>query len=158
HRPAPAGPGDRQGIRGRPPAQAKERSLVFGTVRKLARLGQWNGRKRSTRQDPFFRRLGRRRVLLRVGVVWLTACLVTGLAVWWGEPMPYRVGAVYPHDLRARVDFRIVNQIAALNEDPSGNADFAFNQGTLIVRRGQPIQGQQLAMLREEHRTYLRGL
>src|ERR1043166_5185881 len=131
---------------------------MFGTVRKLARLGQWNGRKRSTRQDPFFRRLGRRRVLMRVAVVWLTTCLVTGLAIWWGEPMPYRAGAVYAHDLRARVDFKIINQIAALNEDNTGSADFAFAQGTLMVRRGQPLQGQQLAMLREEHRAYLRSL
>jgi len=143
---------------------------VFGTVKKLARLGQWNGRKRSTRQEPFFRRLGRRRVLMRVSVVWLTTCIVTGLAIWWGEPMPYRVGAVYAHDQRARIGFKIVNQIAALNEHQPKRADegpggmaagpacLEFAQGTLMVQRGQPIQGQQLAMLREEHRAYQRGL
>src|SRR5438093_5060267 len=124
---------------------------MFGPVKKLARLGQWNGRKRSTRQEPFFRRLGQRRVLLRVSVVWLTTAIVTGLAIWWGEPMPYRLGAIYHHDLRARVDFAIANQIAPLNEDTpgirrspnelaAGPAAVEFTRGTLLVQRGQPIQ------------------
>src|SRR6516162_1751095 len=91
---------------------------MFRTVKKLARLGQWDGRKRSTRQEPFFRRLGQRRVLLRVGVVWLTTLLVTVLATWWGEPMSYRRGAIYRHDFRARVDFKIVNHVAAANGEP----------------------------------------
>jgi putative nucleotidyltransferase with HDIG domain len=143
---------------------------MFGTVKKLARLGQWNGRKRSTRQEPFFRRLGRRRVLMRVGVVWLTTAIVTALAIWWGEPMPYRLGAIYHHDLRARVDFRIINQIAPLNaplnEDPTGKrpheqtgpALLEFPRGTLLVQHGQPVTGQQLAVLREEHRAFQREL
>ena len=140
---------------------------MFGPVKKLARLGQWNGRKRSTRQEPFFRRLGQRRVLMRVAVVWLTTATVAGLAIWWGEPMPYRLGAIYRHDLRARVDYTIVNQIAPLNEDPGGAKrsphELAgaphivdIKRGTLLVQRGQPIQGQQFALLREEHRAYQR--
>ena len=141
---------------------------MFGPVKKLARLGQWNGRKRSTRQEPFFRRLGQRRVLMRVAVVWLTTATVAGLAIWWGEPMPYRLGATYRHDLRARVDYTIVNQIAPLNEDPAGGKHSPhelaaaphivdIKRDTLLVQRGQPIQGQQLALLREEHRVYQRA-
>src|SRR5205085_4719148 len=92
---------------------------MFGAIRKFPRLGQWNGRKRSTRQEPFFRRLGRRRVLLRIGVVWLTTLVVTVLATWWGEPMTYRHGVIYRHDFRARVEFEVVNHIASPDSDPS---------------------------------------
>src|SRR5262245_31824241 len=90
---------------------------MFGAVRKLPRLGQWNGRKRSTRQEPFFRRLGQRRVLMRVAVVWLTTAVVSALAIWWGEPMPYRRGAIYRHDVRARLDFQIFNHVASSSPD-----------------------------------------
>src|SRR6516225_12409592 len=91
---------------------------MFGPVKKLARLGQWNGRKRSTRQEPFFRRLGQRRVMLRIGVVWLTMAMVTVAATWWGEPMTYRLGAIYRYDFRARVNFEILNHIASADPGP----------------------------------------
>src|SRR5947209_16223483 len=103
---------------------------MFGSVKKLARLGQWNGRKRSTRQEPFFRRLGRRRVLLRIGVVWLTTLVVTVLATWWGEPMSYRRGFIYRHDFRARVDFEVVNHIPSPDSDPGRPA----NSGAVFGR------------------------
>jgi putative nucleotidyltransferase with HDIG domain len=162
---------------------------MFGPVKKLARLGQWNGRKRSTRQEPFFRRLGQRRVLLRIGVVWLTMALVTAAATWWGEPMTYRVGAIYRYDFRARVDFPVVNHIASPDRasaqadrmetpksdgrstDPeklqprkaqSANADAGelpriteYKRGLLLVERGQPIQEQQLELLKAEHQQFL---
>src|SRR3954454_21464468 len=89
---------------------------MFGAVKKLPRLGQWNGRKRSTRQEPFFRRLGQRRVLLRIAVVWLTTILVTCLAIWWGEPMPYRLGEIYRHDIDARIDFEVINHVAQVKD------------------------------------------
>ena len=69
---------------------------MFGPVKKLARLGQWNGRKRSTRQEPFFRRLGQRRVLMRVAVVWLTTATVAGLAIWCWAFWPGRMGTQLP--------------------------------------------------------------
>src|SRR5258708_5160682 len=112
---------------------------MFGPVKKLARPGQWNGRKRSTRHEPFSRPL--------------TPARGAGLAIWGGEPMPYRLGATYRHDLRARVDYSILNQIAPLNEAPAGGKrspqELAaapplvdIKRGTLLVERGQPIQGQ----------------
>jgi putative nucleotidyltransferase with HDIG domain len=144
---------------------------LFGAVKRLPRLGQWDGRKRSTRQEPFFRRLGQRRVLLRLAVVWLTTAAVTALAIWWGEPMPYRRGAIYRHDFRARVDFELVNHVASVTSEPTGSkpaADHAGNpelprldpyyRGLLLVQRGQPIQERQLELLKEEHRAYMRGL
>ena len=136
---------------------------MFGPVKKLARLGQWKGRKRSTRQEPFFRRLGQRRVLLRLGVVWLTTAIITVMATWWGEPMSYRHGARYRHDFRARVDFEIVNHVASPDARPAQDADSppelpqltSYKRGLLLVERGQPIQERQLELLREEHLTFL---
>ncbi len=137
---------------------------MFGPVKKLARLGQWKGRKRSTRQEPFFRRLGQRRVLLRIGVVWLTTTVVTVLATWWGEPMSYRRGAIYRHDFRARVDFEIVNHIASPDAEPgrpvrSDKRELPklskYERGLLLVERGQPIQERQLELLKAEHNAFL---
>jgi cyclic-di-AMP phosphodiesterase PgpH len=140
---------------------------MFGPVKKLARLGQWKGRKRSTRQEAFFRRLGQRRVLLRIGVVWLTTTAVTILATWWGEPMPYRSGAVYRHDFRSRVDFEIINHVAASTVDPdrpshSGDPKrhelpkvSRYERGTVLVERGQPIQERQLELLQAEQLAFL---
>ncbi len=142
---------------------------MFGAVKKLPRLGRWSGRKRSTRAEPFFRRLGQRRVLMRIAVVWLTTGLVTFLAAWWGEPMPYRRGAIYRHDFRARVDFEVVNHVASADDpkhaaaaDPVGGRELPkldhYKRGLLLLERGQPIQERQLELLKEEHRAYLQSL
>src|SRR5262249_4963793 len=89
-------------------------------AKKAFRLGQWDGRRRSSRQaEPLLRRLGQPAVLVRLGVAWLTATAVTILAVAWGPPFPYRVGEIYPHDLRARVDFEIVNPVELVNPHDS---------------------------------------
>jgi putative nucleotidyltransferase with HDIG domain len=140
---------------------------MFGPVKKLARLAQWNGRKRSTRQEPFFRRLGRRRVLLRIGVVWLTTLVVTVLATWWGEPMSYRHGFIYRHDFRARVDFEVVNHIPTPESDANRPANTGavfgrelpkqdhYPRGLVLFERGQPIQERQLELLKAEHHAFL---
>jgi putative nucleotidyltransferase with HDIG domain len=139
---------------------------MFGTVKKLARLDQWRGRKRSTRHEAFFRRLGQRRVLLRIGVVWLTTTLVTVMATWWGEPMSYRYGAIYRHDFRARVDFEVVNHASPDVEpgrtphpDHTDRRELPklshYERGTVLVERGQPIQERQLELLKAEHLAFL---
>src|SRR5947209_17962181 len=85
-------------------------------TKKAPRLGQWDGRRRSSRHEGLLlRRLGQPAVLLRLGTAWLTTVAVTLLAVGWGPPFPYRVGETYPHDLRARVDFEIVNEVELVN-------------------------------------------
>src|SRR5207248_2999813 len=137
---------------------------MFGAVKKLPRLGQWNGRKRSSRQEPFLRRLGQRRVLLRIAIVWLTTVAITFFAVWWGPPMPYRLGECYPYDLRVRVDFELLNHVQLIDETPPGDAKSGthkpltekYPRGKLLVPRGQPIQERQLEILKEEHRAYLK--
>ena len=46
---------------------------MFGPLKKLPRLLQWDGRTRSSRQEePLLRQLANRNILLRLAVVWLT--------------------------------------------------------------------------------------
>ncbi|MBI3409787.1 MAG: HDIG domain-containing protein [Planctomycetes bacterium] len=131
------------------------------SAKKLPRLGQWNGRRRSSREDePLLRWLAKPAVLLRLAVVGVTTVLVTALAIWWGPPFPYRVGEIYPHDLRARLDFEVINNVELYNRlDPGGKvADRPvvekYERGTVIVPAGQPIQERQLQLLEEEHTAY----
>src|SRR6266446_5835835 len=85
---------------------------MFNTLKKQsARLGQWNGRRWSSRGgQPVLPRLVRGPVLLRLITVLATMIVVTVLAYWWGPPLPYRQGEVYPTDLRVRAYFEVVNQ------------------------------------------------
>jgi hypothetical protein len=155
---------------------------MFGTSKKSARLGQWDGRTRSSREDePVLPRLWRRPVLQRLALVLLTTAAVTLLVIAWGPPLPYRVGEVYPSDLRVRVYFEVVNQpqtefkreealeITAdpVGRDPATREEIRraiapvidkYPPGMPLVKRGQPISEKQLALLQEEHRAYLRSL
>src|SRR5207245_2781071 len=73
---------------------------MFGAFRKNSRLGQWDGRRRSSRGDePFILKLLHRPVLLRLAPVLATALAITYLAYRGGPPLPYRVGAIHPRDL-----------------------------------------------------------
>jgi cyclic-di-AMP phosphodiesterase PgpH len=146
---------------------------MFGPLKKLPRLLQWDGRTRSSRQDePLLRQLARRQTLLRLGVVWLTTLVVTAFAIWWGVPMRYRVGEIPSHDLRARVDFTVVNHVELVNQErqraedvPQERAAYSerpvfekYPRGMLLVPRGDAIQTRQLDLLKEEHRTFLDSL
>lgn len=144
-------------------------------IKKFPRLGQWDGRKRSSRQEePMLRRLGQPAVLLRLSVAWLTTIAVTALAINWGPPFPYRVGEIYPHDLRARVDFEVVNQVELVNlhepvpaeNDPIHETATRSDQpvfekyprGLVLVPCGQPIGERQLEVLENEHEAYQESL
>jgi putative nucleotidyltransferase with HDIG domain len=155
---------------------------MFGAIRKNSRLGQWNGRRRSSRGDaPFLLKLFHRPVFLRLFPVLFTALLVTYLAYRGGPPLPYRVGAIYPRDLRVRVYFELVNQTQTerardeavqrlpepQSEDPVAREETRravapvvekYPQGMLLVPRGQPVSERQFAVLEEEHRAYQRSL
>jgi putative nucleotidyltransferase with HDIG domain len=156
---------------------------MFGPLKKNPRLGQWNGRTRSSRSDePILPRLCRRPVLLRLAAVWLTTLAVTAIAYVWGPPLPYRVGETCPHDLRVRVDFEIVNPVELVNlkeaqrtlennaqRVPGGAAEGGkpdaqwaaierYSTGMVLIPRGQPITERQLAVLLEEHAAYTRSL
>jgi putative nucleotidyltransferase with HDIG domain len=152
---------------------------MFGAVKKPTRLGQWNGRRRSSRSDdPVLPNLWRRPVLIRLAAVLVTALSATFLAYSWGPQQPYRAGEVCPHDLRARVYFEIAysthtnrlrdEAVKALSpekrRDPEACAAARravqpvvgrFPPGTLLVQRGQPINEPQLALLRYETSAFL---
>jgi hypothetical protein len=153
---------------------------MIGPSKKLSRIGTWDGRKRSSRsEEPVLPHLLRRSVLVRLGVVLVTTVIVTLLAVWSGPPFPYRVGEVYPNDLRVRVYFELVNQPqtnlareeAVERLPPSEEGDpqareearravppvvEKFPVGLPLVQRGQPITERQLTLLKEEYRAFLR--
>jgi putative nucleotidyltransferase with HDIG domain len=155
---------------------------MFGAFRKNSRLGQWDGRRRSSRGDePFILKLLHRPVLLRLAPVLITAWAITYLAYRGGPPLPYRVGAIYPRDLRVRVYFELVNPTQTerardeavqrlperQSEDPVAREEARravppvvekYPQGMLLVPRGQPITERQFAVLEEEHKAYQRSL
>lgn len=156
---------------------------MFGPRKNHPRLGQWDGRRRSTRADePMLPHLWRRPVLLRVSIVLLTTVAVTLFAYLLGPPLPYRLGQIYPFDLRVRADFELVNQVVLDNQKeaerlenngprPSGvKGDRApvpqpakekppvverYTKGMLLLERGQPITERQLNLLEEEHNAFL---
>ncbi len=153
---------------------------MFGVNKKPARLIQWNGRRRSSRcDDPVLAELWGRGVLPRLGVVLITALCATFLAYYFGSPQSYRVGEKSMHDLRARVNFQLINQarterlrdeaVEKLPADRRGDplaCELArracepvldsYPAGTLLVQRGQPVTEQQYAVLQEENRAFLR--
>lgn len=148
--------------------------MLFGFSKKPSRLGQWDGRRRSSRCDePVLAQLCRRPVLLRLGAVLLTALIATILSAIWGPTHSFRVGQICSHDLRARVYFEIADHartdrrreaaVEALPEkdrnDPLA-CEMArrkvtlvvdrYPPGALLVPRGQPITDQQYNLLRLE--------
>jgi len=152
---------------------------MFGPIKKSPRLGQWDGRTRSSRsEEPVLPRLWQRDVLLRLGAVFLTALCAALLAFYAGPVQTHRVGESSPHDLRARVTFEVVNQAqtdrrrdeAVENLPPDARRNAAaceaarqaippvterFPVGSMLVPRGQPITDGQLTLLHEETRAFL---
>jgi putative nucleotidyltransferase with HDIG domain len=155
---------------------------MFGAIKKNSRLGQWKGRRRFHSEDNQGRpNFWQQPVLLRLVPVLATAFVVTYLAYRGGPPLPYRVGAMYPRDLRVRVYFELINPTqterardeaihrlpAGKSEDPVAREEARravppvvekFPQGMLLVPRGQSITERQFAVLEEEHRAYVRSL
>jgi cyclic-di-AMP phosphodiesterase PgpH len=142
------------------------KKAMFGALPKNPRLGQWNGRRRSSRGDePMLSRLWQRSVLVRLAAVWLTAALAVVLASFGGPPFPYRLNESYPYDLRVRAEFEVVNPVALANRiDSSGQKNGPgpvverYPAGMLLIARGQPITDRQLDLLRQEHAAFLRQL
>jgi putative nucleotidyltransferase with HDIG domain len=151
---------------------------MFAPQKKPTRIGQWNGRRRSSRsEEPLLSQLHRSSTLLRLGCVLATVLGATLLAFVWGTPQPHRVGEICAHDLTARVAFQVVNEVEteqarhdALQEIPPGERTEQriaevrdsippvidkCSQGTLLVRRGQPITDAQAALLEVESESYL---
>src|SRR5262249_31929766 len=80
--------------------------------KKPSRIGQWNGRRRSSRsEEPVLPLLWQKPVQLRLACVLLTIVAATLISYSWGPTLSFRVGQTSPHDLRARVYFEVVDHI-----------------------------------------------
>jgi putative nucleotidyltransferase with HDIG domain len=151
---------------------------MFGSSKKSSRIGQWDGRRRSSRsEEPVWLHLLRIPGLTRLAAVLATALTATLLAFSWGPAPSYRVGESSPHDLRARVYFEVVDLAATSRlreaavlqlrpeERSEDNCKAARDSvppvverhppGDLLVPRGQQISEQQLTLLHEEADAYL---
>jgi putative nucleotidyltransferase with HDIG domain len=146
---------------------------MVGTTKKLSRLGHWNGRRRSGREQAG---LWQRPAVARLAIVAMTTVVITVMAWYGGPPLAYRVGEVYPFELRVRTAFVVLNQVELVNQPlpkpaPAASGRAApgnppdhkpvvetYPAGYLIVPRGEPITPRQLVLLEEEHRAYLRSL
>jgi len=156
---------------------------MFNSIKKSSRLGQWDGRRRSSRNEELaLLRLWKPPVVLRLATVLATMLVATFLAYRAGPPMSYRVGEVYATDIKVRAAFEVVNQPAtdlarveavvqqlSVTEiaDPAARERAAlavppvvdpYKYGAVLVRHGQPITEAQLNLLKQEHRAYLRSL
>src|SRR5437764_12637564 len=77
-------------------------------MKKVSRLGQWDGPRHSSRgHKSLLAGLAQRPALARVAVVLAATLIMTALAYCWGPPFPYRVGQVWAQDIHARVRFQI---------------------------------------------------
>lgn len=148
---------------------------MFSGSRRSPRLSQWNGRRHSSRSDAFdWRALLCRRVAARLVVVACTCLFLTVLVADNGPPFSYRVGQTVPRDVRARVDFRMVDQpeavrirthaaspapthgTRAVTHEPEV-MDY-YPSGLILVLRDNPITTEHLQILRAEHDAYRKTL
>ncbi|MBY0232360.1 MAG: HDIG domain-containing protein [Gemmataceae bacterium] len=155
---------------------------MFANHRKPSRVGQWDGRRRSSRsEEPLLPQLGELPVQQRLLCVLATAVGVTLLASLWGPAQPHRVGQAHPHDIRARAYFEVADPIkTADRRDQAVNAlpaerrcdqaacDAAranvqpvierYPPGTLLVPRGEPVTAAQHSLLQAEASAYHKSL
>ena len=85
--------------------------------------------------------------------------------------MTYRLGEVYPYDLRIRAEFNVVNHVEFVKQqehanDPTRRQAQYTNQprvdnypkDILLVPHGTAIAERALALLGREHRAFVDGL
>jgi cyclic-di-AMP phosphodiesterase PgpH len=144
---------------------------MFNLLKKAPRLSQWDGRRRSSRdEEAVLPRIWRRAVIIRLGLVFGTAVAFTAIIYAWGPLLPYRVGEISSHDIRVRAYFEVIDQAQTewKREEAIERAravDGAsvppvvqkYPAGMFLVTRGQSINNHQLALLEEEHRAWLRA-
>ena len=150
---------------------------MFGPFKKPSRLSQWNGRRRSSRNDdPSLPNMFCRAVLLRLMAVLATVLGATYLAHNWGGLMTYRAGEVRPYDLRARVLFQridqeetarkrdeaVQNMSSEAQRDPEkckaaregATVIKKYPPGIILVERNSAITDSQYELLLAESRAY----
>lgn len=118
---------------------------MFSASKKPDRLGQWDGRRHSSRSDrPLFERLARRDVIARLAIVLITTILVAAVSYWGGLPFPYREDQIAAHDIKARVAFDAAGERVA--------------RGAVLAPQGQPIGKRPLEHLWAEHRAHMAAM
>jgi putative nucleotidyltransferase with HDIG domain len=153
-----------------------------GFSKKSPRLGQWTGpQSPSDGRVSWLTTLCQRDVLFKIGVVYITTLVLTGLAYSWGWPVPYRVGEKWAHDVHARVPFQIMDDAKTENAqqqaieklpedqrtDPAARAKAIASvapvmepipKGKTIIIAGEPITDAQRDQMREETKAYENSL
>jgi putative nucleotidyltransferase with HDIG domain len=140
---------------------------MFGR-RQEPRLENWDGRTRSSRDGTsIWPRAWDRFVALRLSIVFVAAGTLVALLFLNSPPFPYRIGSVLPHDFRARVSFEVPNEAFAarhvdgapsLSEDDTSPPVDRYVAGSILVPRGQRIDGPKFVLLMAEHRAYAQNL
>ena len=106
------------------------RTRMFNSFKRPSRLGHWTGRRQAAHADwlpplPLDQRAG----LLRLGLVFLTATLLTVLTSLWRHRIGYRVGEISARDIRVpRLFFdrqSAANRTAARGISGPGQSDLA---------------------------------
>src|SRR6516165_11315933 len=93
------------------PRPSSLRQRMLGSPKKAPRLGQWDGRRHSSRHGmPVLARLAQPHVLLRLLPVLVTVLWATLLVYISGPPLPYRYGEVCDREQRARIFFEVVDE------------------------------------------------
>src|SRR5262245_345484 len=90
---------------------------MFGNSKKRSRLILWEGQRRAAQQlspaDVWERR---RRMLYRLATAVCTVVLISLIVHagggGWGPPFAFREGEIQGRDLRARVDFQVIEETA----------------------------------------------
>ncbi|MGL4552220.1 MAG: hypothetical protein ACRC33_13655, partial [Gemmataceae bacterium] len=155
---------------------------MFASPRKPSRIGQWDGRRRSSRsEEPVLPRLWEKPVQQRLAAVLLTAAAVTAVAYLWGQAQQFRAGQTTPHDIRARVYFEILDPLdtarrrddAVARLSPDDRCDAAkceaarqavvpvvdrYPPGALLVSRNEPVRDQEMVLLKAEQRAFSASL
>lgn len=153
-----------------------------GSGKKPSRLSSWTAPQATARtHEPIFARLCQKSVLARLSVVAIAALALTCLAFFWGLPLPYRIGEVWPHDVRSRVTFHVpdddktevlrdeaVKQLPPEQRDDPSARDRArraiapvieqINKNDILIHAGQPITEDDRNLLRVETREYQSSL
>ena len=152
---------------------------MLGSSKQHPRLGQWDGRRHSSRLGaPLLVRLAQPHVLLRLLPVLVTVLLATFLVYWSGPPLPYRYGEVCEREVRARLFFEVVDEAQTerkrdeaverlppeQRDDPDACEEARdaeppvikkYPLGSPLVQRGQPISEAQFILLEEETHAFL---
>src|SRR5262249_53775607 len=141
---------------------------MFGSLKRSPRLGHWNGRPHHLRRRKYLipvLRLRDRTARIRFGLIVGTAVLFTIAAALLGPSFPFRAGEVSARDIRARVEFAVINEAQTEQRREElldvGRPRAAvmpvvekYPAGTPLVKRGQPISVSQIALLLDEERAF----